>query len=87
MRREGPLDFHFRSVLRRVGSGKYKGTEKSGRLICTTGGSGTQRIKFKFRIVDANDGKATAIQGRAKLKMNCPGGDVIQKARLDREKR
>jgi hypothetical protein len=61
----------------------YKGTERSGRVKCPgVGGRGSQKVKFVFKIVEADAGMATALRGRIRFEADCPNEDFFQKARF-----
>jgi hypothetical protein len=82
LRREGPHGSHFKSTLRLVQPGKYRGTEDSGRIPCGGGDRGTQTVHLAFSILAEELGEATAIEGRAKFDIRCAGEHTFQKAKI-----
>ena len=71
LRREGPRGKHFRSTLKRTGTGRYKGKEPRQRIgRCKDGGKLLQSAKHRVKITRARNGRATAIRGRVRFKLS-----------------
>ena len=67
LRREGPYNTKFNSVLHRKRAGVYRGKERSGVIgFCDNGEKVKQTVKHTVVIQRAENGRATAIRGRSK---------------------
>jgi hypothetical protein len=70
--RDGGDHSHYKSTLKKVRRGVYKGTEGPYPYSCPGSPTSTFTAKHTVKITKAKDGKATAIGGSSKVKIaNC----------------
>lgn len=85
LRREGPNNRKFNSILKKRGTGFYRGVEKS-----RTGSGCRQTVNLRIRITKQNQGQATAFRGKARFRVegcNRSRDNLRQRARLTGRKR
>jgi hypothetical protein len=76
--RDGGDHSHYKSTLRRVRRGVYKGTEGPEPYSCPDNNAATFTAKHTIKVTKAKKGKATAIGGSTKITIaNCDAASFV----------